>query len=99
MSGFAAPAPAWLDPEDRRLRRWVAVSLGLHVALALAGVIWGYVKPLPPPVETPVTVEFTSPVPPQQAQGERPAPAPAPVPAPEPAEPAPPARPATQPGR
>jgi hypothetical protein len=79
MSGFAAPAPAWLDPEDRRLRRWVAVSLGLHVALALAGVIWGYVKPLPPPVETPVTVEFTSPVPPQQAQGERPAPAPSPT--------------------
>jgi hypothetical protein len=93
MSGFAAPAPAWLDPEDRRLRRWVAVSLGLHVALALAGVIWGYVKPLPPPVETPVTVEFTSPVPPQQAQGERPAPAPSPVPTPEPAEPAPPAPP------
>ena len=56
MSGFAAPAPAWLDPEDRRLRRWVVVSLGLHVALALAGVVWGYVKPLPPPVETPVTI-------------------------------------------
>jgi hypothetical protein len=33
---------------------------------------------LPPPVETPVTVEFTSPVPPQQAQRAGPAPAPSP---------------------
>ena len=93
MSGFAAPAPGWLDPDDQRLRRWLLVSLGLHVALALAGFVWGYVKPLPPPVETPVTVEFTAPVPPQQAQGERPAPAPAPEPVPAPPEPAPPAPP------
>lgn len=77
------------DPDDGRMARWLGVSFGLHLLLALAGVIYGYVKPLPPPIETPVTVEFTSPVPPEQAQGERPAPAPSPVPTPEPPDPAP----------
>jgi hypothetical protein len=89
----AAFFPASGDPDDQRLRRWVAISLGLHVAVMVAGLIYGYVKPLPPPVEVPVTVEFTAPVPPQQAQGERPAPAPAPVPTPAPPDPAPPAPP------
>jgi len=88
MSGAAAFMPA-MEPEDRRLRRWAGISLGLHVGVLVAGLVWGFVRPLPPPVETPVTVEFTSPVPPQQAQGERPAPAPAPVPQPAPPEPAP----------
>jgi hypothetical protein len=80
---------AWQGGGDDRLARWLGVSFGLHLLFALAGFLYGYVKPLPPPIETPVTVEFTAPVPPQQAQGERPAPAPAPIPAPAPPDPTP----------
>ncbi|MGG5811911.1 hypothetical protein, partial [Falsiroseomonas sp. CW058] len=64
------------DRQDQALRRWAMVSLGLHVGLAVAGLVYGYVKPLPPPLEMAVTVEFTSPVPAQQARGDQPAPAP-----------------------
>ncbi len=81
------------EPEDRALRRWIAVSFGLHAMLAVAGFIYGFVKPLPPPIETAVVVEFTSPVPPTQARGDQPAPTsnPDPVPAPPDVAPVPPA--------
>lgn len=60
------------------MRRWATVSTGLHLLLAASAWLYGTVRPLPPPVETPVTIEFATPVPPTQAQGDRPAPAPSP---------------------
>lgn len=77
------------DPEDRALRRWAAVSLGLHVLLGVAGLLYGYVRPLPPPVEMAMTVEFTNQEPPAVAQGEQPGPAAPPDPVPAPPDPSP----------
>ncbi|NKE45617.1 hypothetical protein HB662_12580, partial [Roseomonas frigidaquae] len=71
--------------DDRALKRWAAVSLGLHLLLGVAGLIYGYARPLPPPVEMAMTVEFTSAEPPAQARGDQPGPA-----APAEAVPAPP---------
>jgi hypothetical protein len=73
------------------LRWWLGISLALHLLLAVAGWIYGVVKPLPEPVEMrPVAVEFAAPEPPSQARGEQPGAAPDPVPAPPEPAPSPP---------
>ncbi|HZF75491.1 MAG TPA: hypothetical protein VE033_06625, partial [Acetobacteraceae bacterium] len=77
MATLAAPHGA--SPGDERMQRWVGASVALHLLLAASAWIYGAVKPLPPPVETSVAVEFVAPVPPQQARGDQPAPAPSPV--------------------
>ena len=75
FGGFGASP----DQTDR-LRRWGAVSLGLHLAALAIGALFALARPIPEPQETGISVEVISTEAPQQAQGERPAPVPAPNP-------------------
>ncbi|HYF07146.1 MAG TPA: energy transducer TonB, partial [Acetobacteraceae bacterium] len=63
------------------LRRWGAVSAGLHAALLVAGALFALARAIPEPEEQGISVELM-PAPPQMAQGERLAPLPSPTPDP-----------------
>ena len=94
MSATVAAGPGGEDGPELKL--WLGISLALHLLLAVAGFIYGAVRPFEEPEELrPVAVEFAAPEPPAQARGERPGPAPDPVPAPP--EPAPTPLPPTPP--
>jgi len=94
VSATVAAGPGGEDGPELKL--WLGISLALHLLLAVAGFIYGAVRPFEEPEELrPVAVEFAAPEPPAQARGERPGPAPDPVPAPP--EPAPTPLPPTPP--
>lgn len=79
MSASTLGFGAGPDQQDR-LRRWGAVSLGLHLSILAIGALFALARPIPEPQETGISVEVISTEAPQEAQGERPAPMPAPNP-------------------
>jgi len=75
--------------EPPAMRRWVAISAALHVALLVIGALFALSRPIPEPEETGIAVELVSPGPPLLAQGDLPQPLPAPSPEPSPRPPTP----------